>query len=205
MSAHPSTPIAVATGSVSSGCRSAFLRRAAVELDLDPDRIMLAPRLQLRDPAIAHIGWALKASLEAGRPGGRLFLDGLGLGLAAHLLGRYPSAGLARQQLTKRQLRRVVEYVEAHLDQDLSLAVLAAEAGLSASHFRVLFKRSVGLSAHHYVARRRALKAQELLLSGEMAIAEVALETGFAHQSHLARVLRQVLGVTPAEIRRAGR
>ena len=183
----------------------AFLRHAAVELDLDPDRVALAPRLQLRDPAIAHIGWALKASLEAGRPGGRLFLEGMGLGLAAHLLGRYPSAVPARQHLSKRQLRRVVDYVEAHLDQDLSLAVLAAEAGLGASHFRVLFKRTVGLSAHRYVARRRAIRAEALLQSGDMPIAEVALETGFAHQSHLAHVLRQVLGVTPGEIRRARR
>lgn len=180
-----------------------FLRRAASELDLDPDRLSLAPRLQLRDPLIAHVGWALKASAEAGNPGGRLFIESLGLGLAAHLLGRYASAGLSRQQLSKRQLRRVFDHVEAHLDQDLSLAALAAAAGLSASHFRVLFKRSVGLSAHQYVRRCRVERAQALLLAGEMGIAEVAFETGFAHQSHMARATRQVLGVTPGEIRRS--
>ena len=178
----------------------AFLRRAAGELDLDPDRISLAPRLQLRDPLIAHVGWALKASAEAGHPGGRLFVESLGLGLAAHLLGRYEPVGLPRQALSKRQLQRVFDHVEAHLDQDLSLAVLAAEAGLGASHFRVLFKRSVGMSAHRYVRDRRVERAQALLLAGGKGIAEVALEVGFAHQSHLARATRRVLGVTPGEI-----
>ncbi|HEV2677034.1 MAG TPA: AraC family transcriptional regulator [Aliidongia sp.] len=183
----------------------AFLRRAASELDLDPDRIQLRPQLQLRDPLIAHVGWAMKASLEVGHPGGRLFTDSLGLGLAAHLLGRYEPARALRQELSKRQLRRVLDHVDAHLDQDLSLAVLAGEAGLSASHFRVLFKQTVGQSAHHYVNRRRVERAQALLLSGAMGIAEVALETGFAHQSHLARAMRRTLGVTPGQIVRSRR
>src|SRR6185436_8180525 len=54
------------------------LRTVAVELDMDPNTIEIADRFQLRDPFIEHIGWALKADIESGGSGGRLFRESLG-------------------------------------------------------------------------------------------------------------------------------
>ena len=61
----------------------------------------------------------------------------------------------------------------------------------------------MGQSVHAYVMERRVQRARALLLEKKLPISEVALEAGFAHQSHLARWMRRLLGVTPSEILRA--
>jgi AraC family transcriptional regulator len=75
-------------------------------------------------------------------------------------------------------------------------------AGVSVPHLTTLFRRTMGRSVHRYVVERRVQRARSLLLAGERSIAQVALQTGFAHQSHLARWMRRLLGVTPAELLR---
>ena len=182
-----------------------FLRAAAQDLQLDPDRADLTPRLHARDPQIEHIAMAMKAGFESGEPFPSLYGQSLGLALASRLLDRFAGAGRpARQGLSRRQLQRVTEHIEAHLDEDLSLSQLAAIARVSVSHFTVLFRRSTGRSAHRYVIERRVAAARRLLGEGRMSIAEVALETGFAHQSHLSRCMRKLTGLTPGEVARGG-
>lgn len=176
----------------------ALLRRAAQEMRLPEGRAALAPRHQFRDASIEHIAWALDADRLAGSPSGRLFADSLGVALAMHLLGH--SAATARREpasLTPRQLRRVIEHIDAHVAADLSLARLAEVAGISASHLKTVFKRSTGLPVHQFVVQRRVERAASLLRRGDMPASEVALEAGFAHQSHMARCMRRLLGVTP--------
>jgi AraC family transcriptional regulator len=183
----------------------ALLRHAADDMGLDPDRSGLEPRHQLRDPQIEHIAWALDAERGVGYPSGRLYTESLGLALAVHLLGRYRAPLKPSGGLSKTQLRRVVAYVEEHLDRDLSLARLADVAGVSASHLKTLFRRSTGLPVHEYVVRRRVERAKALLLRGELPISQVAFAAGFAHQSHMSRWMRRVLGVTPASVARGSR
>jgi AraC family transcriptional regulator len=187
----------------------ALLAAAASGLGLLASRVAIAPQYQLRDPQIEHIGWALRAELEAGYPGGRLYADSLGLALATRLLrlGESPTVPRSnkRHTLSEWQQRRVVEYIEAHLDYDLSLAELAGIAGVSSSHFKALFRQSLGLPVHQYVVRRRVDRARALLLEGQLPLCQVALESGFAHQSHMARWMRRLLDVTPADIVRSRR
>ena len=180
----------------------ALLRRAAEDVGRNPDRVSLAFRCQLRDPSIEHIAWALDAERRAGFPSGSLYTDSLGLALAAHLLGRYEPVRSIERGLPKQKEQRVLEYIEAHLDRDLSLETLAETAGLGPSHFKTLFRRSLGLPVHQYVIRRRVERAKALLEEGTLPLAQVALDAGFAHQSHMARAMRRVLGVTPAALRR---
>jgi AraC family transcriptional regulator len=75
-------------------------------------------------------------------------------------------------------------------------------AGLSVSHFAALFRRSTGSSVHNYVMQRRVERARQLLVRGGMSVCEVALETGFSHQSHMARWMRRLLGIAPAALQR---
>jgi AraC family transcriptional regulator len=182
-----------------------LLRRAAEDMGLDPDRAGLEPRHQFRDPQIEHIAWALDAERRAANPSGLLYTESLGLALAVHLLGRYPAPLQSGPGLSRRQLQRLTAYIEEHLDQDLSLAHLAAVAELSASHLKTLFKRSMGLPVHEYVVQRRVERARELLLRGDLPVSQVALEAGFAHQSHMARWMRRILGVTPTAVARGSR
>lgn len=178
----------------------ALLRRAAQDMGLDPERTGLEQRYQLRDSRIEHIAWALDAERRDGELGGRLYAEGLGLALSAHLLRRFRTERAprrARGGLAKPQLQRVLEYIDAHIDRDLSLVRLAEVAGVSASHLKQAFRVSIGLPVHEYVIRRRVERAKALLLAGRLPASQIALDAGFAHQSHMARCMRRVLGVTP--------
>jgi AraC family transcriptional regulator len=182
-----------------------LLRRAAEETGMNPDVAGLEPRHQIRDPQIEHIAWALDAERAAGYPSGRLYREALGSALAIHLLGRYPAPLRLSGGLSKPQLRRVTAYIEEYLDQDLSLSRLADVADLSASHLKTLFKRSTGLPVHEYVIQRRVERAKALLLNSDLPASQVALDAGFAHQSHMARSMRRVLGLTPGSLKRRSR
>lgn len=182
-----------------------LLRRTAAELNLNPDRVDLYPRLQLRDPRIEHLGWALKAEREDNYAGGALYAESLGTALAAQLLRAHsrslpalPAAG----GLPPRRLRRVLDFMESNLGRNIALAELAAESGYGVSQFKLLFRRSTGLPPHQYLLRRRVERARDLLLHGRLDASRIALDTGFAHQSHMARCMRRLLGVTPSALRR---
>lgn len=181
----------------------ALVRRAAEEMGLDPE---LGPVLEcgVRDPRIEHMAWALAAEERLGSPGGHLYRDCLGLALAVQLLSRQraPQASRVPSGLPPQRLERVLECIEADLRGDLSLPRLARVAGISASHFRVLFKRSLGTPVHEYVIQRRVARARALLQKGELPASAIAFEVGFAHQSHMARCMRKVLGLTPSELAR---
>ena len=169
----------------------------AEALGLPRGRVELAPRIGARDPLVSHLCGALATELRAPEPTTRLQVDALATALATRVLQSFASSpSVGRQTLSKLQVRRVVDYVE-------SLHDLAAVAGLSVPHLTALFRRTMGQSAHAYVMERRVQRARDLLLVGRHSISQVALETGFAHASHMARWMRRLLGVTPSQVRAA--
>jgi AraC family transcriptional regulator len=191
--------------SIVLGLSPSLLQRAADDIGLDAARIGLEPRFQFHDPQIEHVAWALEAEHRNGAPNGGLYTECLGLALAVHLLGRYKSSIGLKRGLSRIQLRRVTAYIENNIEQNLSLSTLAKIAHLSASHFKTMFKRSTGFAVHEYVIRRRVDRAKQLLTRGDLAASQVAAEAGFSHQSHMARAMRRVLGVTPRVIARSSR
>lgn len=182
---------------------SSLVRLAAEEIGLDPDRTEITERCHVQDAQIQHLASALAADARAGSPGGLVYREALGLALAIHLVAKHRAPSAARRGLAPAKLARVKEYIEAHLAEDVSLHRLARVAGISASHLRVLFKEAVGTPMHAYVVQRRVERARSLLRSGDLSAAQVAAEAGFAHQSHMARCMRRVLGVTPTGLARA--
>ena len=183
-----------------------LLEQVACDAERGAEAAEIAACFLTRDPQIEHIGWALKAEIEAGSPNGGLFLDSLGAALASHLLVRHSSRSVRFRPvsggLPGPTLKRLLTYIEDTLDGALTLATLADVAGLSASHLKALFRQSMGMPVHQYVVRRRIERATILLRSGTLSSSEVALATGFAHQSHLARQMRRLKGVTPTAIRK---
>jgi AraC family transcriptional regulator len=178
-----------------------LLKSVAEDSDLDPSRLEIRNRFQIRDPELEHIGWALKAEMDSGYPCGRLYLEAMAVSVAARLVcchssvGRQPNA--VKGVMLERRLRPVLSYIEDNLSHNTSLPDLAAVAGLSVSHFKTLFRESIGLPVHQYIIRRRLELAKALLHEGKMSISQIAFESGFAHQSHLAHHMRRVLGVSP--------
>jgi AraC family transcriptional regulator len=187
------------------GVPHGLLRATAESLDRDPARIEMLNRFQMRDAQIEHIGWALKTEMEAGYPNGCLYLDSLGTALAVHLLNHHSPdvrrVRAAKGGLSGRRLKELISYIEENLTRDLPLPEIAQVAGLSVSHCKSAFRASTGLPVHQYIIQRRVERAQALLLDSELSVQQIALETGFAHQSHLAHHMRRVLGATPRVVR----
>jgi len=181
-----------------------LVEEVAGGLGLNRSRARLLPALVVRDPHIVHLSHVLKAERDSGYANGCLFIEGIGYAVAARLLCRQANTPLrptvCSRELPLWRLRRVREYIDAHLDRDLSLAELARVAGFSVSHFKPLFRRTVGVPVHRYVVEQRVERARNLILQGGRSMAEVALEAGFTHQSHMARWVRRTLGITPAEL-----
>lgn len=111
----------------------------------------------------------------------------------------------ARGGMADPGLRRVRDYVENHLNGDVSLGTLARVAGLSDSYFARAFHQSMGVTPHTYVLQRRVARAQRMMAKSDLSLAEIALAAGFSDQSHLARRFRQQTGLTPDRFRKLRR
>lgn len=182
-----------------------LLQTAARDSGLDSNTITLRSRFHIRDLQIEHIAWALKKEMEQGSPSGRLYRDSLATALAVHLLRNHSSLAHPVERTNGRmspgKLKQVLMFIEDHLAQDLSLAEIAGAAGISVSHCNVLFRACMGVSIHQYVIRRRVERAAWMLQESRLPISHIALETGFAHQSHLAMHMRRILGTSPRKLR----
>jgi AraC family transcriptional regulator len=156
---------------------------------------------------ISRLGALGRRELSDGGAGGRLYLEGLATLLTVHLLRGFGSSRPALPQyrggLAPRQMRRVLDYIDAHLTDELGLVELAAIAGLSPNHFGEAFKTSVGKSPHQFVTERRVEQAMALLRNDERSIAEIAQAAGFSSQSRLTQNFRRVTGLTPGQFRRS--
>jgi AraC-like DNA-binding protein len=95
-------------------------------------------------------------------------------------------------------------FIEAHFDEPVTLAQLAALSALSVSRFATAFRQRFGLSPYRYLCRLRIQRAQSLLLAGVPGVT-VATEVGFFDQSHFGRHFKRCCGMTPTTfVERAG-
>jgi AraC family transcriptional regulator len=99
------------------------------------------------------------------------------------------------------QLNRVCDFLLAHLALDIGLSTLADLVGLSPKHFARAFKQSTGVPPHQWLIARRIERAQALLHSTRLTLSEVALNCGFADQSHFTATFRRVTGNSPGRYR----
>ena len=164
----------------------------------------------VRDDLIGQIGSTVLAEMKAETAAGRILIDALALSLTARLAQRYSTAGVAkvealrpRHGLDANRLKRVLDYIQSHLDEDLGIEELAAVACLSPFHFTRMFRQSTGLPPHRYVADLRLERAKSLLANSEDSLIQIALATCFSSQSNFTRAFRQATGMTPGEYRRA--
>jgi AraC family transcriptional regulator len=182
------------------------LQQAFAENDRGRD-VELINQRGVQDPQVEHILRALEADLEAGLPGGKLFGESLLCALAVHLQRSYavisPRDARPGNGLPRARLNRVVEYIDANLDQEIALTTLAKIAGMSPHYFSELFKRSLHFSPYQYVLRCRIDHARQLLSQPRVTVLEAAVRTGFSDQSQFTKIFRRVVGVTPTGYRAA--
>jgi AraC family transcriptional regulator len=182
-----------------------FLAQIAHET-VDPDRVELVLELGKVDLLIHQILQLLKAELEVDGVGDRVYIESLSTTLAAHLLRHYTSRKHTLRKhetgLSKWQLLNAIAYINEHLGEEVSLAAIAAHLGMSQYYFCRLFKQSTGMTVHQYLTRQRVERAKQLLKQQKMTITAIALECGFANQSHFAKYFRQYTGVSPNQFRK---
>lgn len=186
--------------------RDLLLRTAATLNDGDPSRVEVIEQVGFQDALLAQLGLSLGAALVQATPADVVYAQAALQFLVVHLLRHHAAI---RQEpvvpaggLTRRQLQRVTAFAQAHLDEAITLEDLAQQAGYSPYHFARLFRQATGESPYQFVLRQRVARAQQLLIESRSPLIEIAGACGFANQSHMTRIFRQQLGVTPRAYRR---
>jgi AraC family transcriptional regulator len=168
--------------------------------------VQFETRYPIVDPLVSQIVSTLAHEME-GDFLDHILVDALNTALAVRILRHFvdpakimppPSNGLSRERL-----QRVYDYIEAHLDDRLTLADLAGVACLSPYHFSRSFKQAVGVGPQRYVMEERIERAKVLMRQTGQPLAWIALEVGFADQSYLTAIFRRETGMTPGRFRAA--
>jgi AraC family transcriptional regulator len=183
-----------------------YLDPAAFQKSDDGEGGLLPPRIYFEDSIVWDTASKLKNTVESGQTKHQLYLEALS-GVLAHELSRVnqeivcePAA--SRGGLAGWQKRAVIEYIEAHLGEQVCLLKLADVAQLSLHHFCRAFKQSVGIPAHQYQVRRRMEVAKLLLADRTMSVTDIALTLGYAQTSSFGNAFRKTTGWTPTVYRR---
>jgi AraC family transcriptional regulator len=186
--------------------RETIARTFTEIIESDPGRVSIRGEVGLHDPLLAQIGFALWHELEGGASFGGLYAQTALQLLTVHLLRHYatPKGTIEDRPggLSKRQMARVTEYILSHLSEKFALRDLAEQTGFSPYHFARLFRQTTGESPHQFVLAQRIQQAQHLLRETDLPPAYIALECGFANQSHLTRQFKRQVGLTPHAYRR---
>jgi AraC family transcriptional regulator len=115
---------------------------------------------------------------------------------------RQPRQVIHQGGLTARQVRVVIDHMDNHLTEKMTISELASLLNLTRFHFIRAFKQTVGMPPHQFLIRRRVDRAKDMLAESRVSIAEIAEQTGFGSPIQLTRAFRRVLGTTPSALRR---
>jgi AraC family transcriptional regulator len=133
-----------------------------------------------------------------------LYCDALSRAMANYLLRRYartPARDNAARALPRWKLRRVFDYIEANLHQELRIADLASVADATPGHFHRAFRMATGRTPLAFITERRVRKAMPLLAQTNISVAETCVRVGFVSPAHFTRVFRNATGMNPSEYR----
>jgi AraC family transcriptional regulator len=179
------------------------LEQAAEAAMLVADAMPAADSAQ--DVRLSSLLLALERERMQGYPAGHLFVDGIEQALAAILAGYdgivYRCPQTYRGGLAPYRMRRVTDFVQSHLEKDITLNELARDVGLSPSHFCSLFRKTSGKTPHQFVLHCRIQHAKALLAQPSHSILDVALASGFRTHQHFSRIFRRQVGIPPSSYR----
>ena len=180
---------------------------SALNSELEHPEGELRLQTNIEDPAARQLMTLLTADVNDGATTERLYAEHLTQALAVRMLflgnrPKPPSNNTGTYGLPRHVLRRVIERMH-YFDSDLSLQALANESGYSRVHFVRMFRAATGYSPHSYLLTLKLERVQELLKNPSMSLIDIALDCGFSSHSHMSRLFRKMLGVTPSAYRRS--
>lgn len=162
----------------------------------------------VRDDVIDQVGRSLLSELNEESPAGRVYVESAALTLAARLLQKHVDNGASAPTenfapgFDRVRLRRVLDYVAANIERDITLLELAGIAGYSAFHFSRKFTLAMGIPPQRYIGRMRMENAMAELAAGKLPLAEIALNARFSSQASFTRAFHRITRMTPSEYRR---
>jgi AraC family transcriptional regulator len=181
-----------------------FVAHAAYE-SINLEQVELNLALQKTDLLVCQIVLALQNVLETDATNSCFYADSMATALAAHCLRNYSTRKHVLQEyedgLSKYKLKQAFEYMNTHLSENISLASVSEQLGISQFHFCRLFKQSTGMTPYAYLIRQRVERAKQLLKRKEGTMLDIAIECGFANSSHFAKHFRKYTGISPRHFR----
>ncbi|MBW4534107.1 MAG: AraC family transcriptional regulator [Pleurocapsa minor HA4230-MV1] len=167
-------------------------------------KLELIPQYGIRDNLVQQLLFTLLGELQSGS-NNSLYTESLHNTLCLHLLKHYTTfqteINYSDDPLPPYLHRRLDEYIQANLAENITLADMAQVTSLSISHLTKLFRQTQGISLYQYVIHCRIARAKQLLKHQQLTIAEIATQVGFADQSHLTHHFKRHVGVTPKAFR----
>ena len=154
-----------------------------------------------KDITVDSLGRALLEADRVGGSFGQIYADCISIAIVARLLASANRVAATDRpkvgELARWRLKRAIDYIEDQIDKPVSLADVAASAGLTRMHFAAQFRAATGLRPHEYLLRRRIERAQEMLVGTGMSLVDVALSVGFQTQAHFTSVFKRFAGQPP--------
>jgi AraC family transcriptional regulator len=182
-------------------------RGPLTDADLRFGEIEFKPRLFFYDRDLWETALKLKSQVENPSPMHRQYAEALSIALAHELVRINGDAAfrapVCRGGLACWQQRRVADYIEEHVADDIPLVTLAELARLSPFHFSRSFKQSFGMPPQRYHAHRRIERAKQLLANRELSITAIALDVGFSDTTTFSAAFHRLTGQTPTRYRRS--
>jgi AraC family transcriptional regulator len=160
----------------------------------------------LIDPGLREISSQLLAELESPGIATRLFADTMARALALQLIRQHSTVRVRdtdRIEMTSRQLRAATDYIDSHIDEELTLESISSAIAMSPFRFARGFRKAAGHSPRQYIIQRRIERAKDLLRASRRGLAEIASLVGFSTQSHFTAMFRRHCGMTPKRYRDA--
>lgn len=157
------------------------------------------------DPVFASLARGLLDAAEKGILQTPLYLQTFESAILERIavIGGVRDAGSSSARLSKRALRKAIDFIHAHREGGVRVGAVAAEAGMSQYHFSRLFRNATGVSPHRFILDLRLAHSLALLGGkGGKTVAAIAAETGFSDQSHFTNAFRRRYGISPARCRR---
>jgi AraC family transcriptional regulator len=160
------------------------------------------------DSLLGGMARAIASELRSETSAGKLLVESLANSMAARLVQKHVSTPAAESGalragggLDRRRLFRVLDYIEANLEGDLTIDRMSSIACLSRYHFGRAFRRAVGQSPHRYVSAKRLERAKAMLVSGDRSLIDIALALSFSSQANFTRAFTQATGQAPGQYR----
>ena len=161
------------------------------ELERIPDH------LAERNGSLTWLASRLRSEIVTGDAASSLIAEGITL----EMMGQLARKRVVVEKCAPKWLTRVIERLDNEFAENITNESLAADAGVHPVHLAAIFRKFKHETIGEYVQKRRVEHASALLQDLEMPLTEIAYECGFADQSHLTRIFKRWVGMTPGAFR----